>query len=44
MVTKLREAQNYMPKGIQNKNKFYFIERSMEPDPFIQILRELGDL
>ena len=32
------KAQNYVPKDIQNKNKFHFIQRPMGPDFFLQIL------
>ena len=32
---KLREAQKYVPKDIQNKNKLL-----IGPDPFLQILGE----
>ena len=35
---KLQEAQNYVPKDIQNKNKFHFIQRSMRRDFFLQII------
>ena len=32
---KLREAWNYVTKGIQNKSKFHVIQKSMGPDPFL---------
>ena len=34
------EAQSYVPNGIQTKNKFHFIPRSMELDTFLKILGE----
>ena len=35
MGIKLQEAQNY---GIQNKDKFHFTQKFMEPDLFLQNL------
>ena len=31
-----KKAQNYVPKSIQNKTKFHFIERFLGPDLFLQ--------
>ena len=40
------EAQNYVPKSIQNKNKNrnYFILKVHRPDPFLQILRRIYEM
>ena len=38
---KLQEAQNSLPIGIQNKNKFLIKNISKGRDPFLHILQEL---